>query len=135
MIYSLRIFRHLVHGYSVNAKHLLRRADYVRSIFTSDSILRAEVKHWHLGCLSLVLWVVFDKFKEEIFKSLSLLFQSKVEILRVQVVQTVDHRAELGGDFLAQRLLHHVIDHPDVLLLLFGLQREALILERNVLQL
>ena len=81
---------------SVNAKHLLRRADYVRSIITSGSILRAEVKHRHLGPLGLVLWDVFDKLEEEFLESVSLFFQSKVEILRVQVVQTVDHRAELG---------------------------------------
>ena len=117
------------------AKHLLRRADYVRSIFTSDSILRAEVKHRYLGRLGLVLWDVFDKLEEEFLEGVSLFFQSKVEILRVQVIQTVDHRAELGGDFLAERLLHQMIDHPDVLLFLLGLQCKALILERNVLQL
>ena len=119
----------------MNAKHLLRRADYVRSIFTSDSILRAEVKHRHLGRLGLVLWDVFDKLEEEFLEGVSLFFQSKVEILRVQVIQTVDHRAELGGDFLAERLLRQMIDHPDVLLFLLGLQCKALILERNVLQL
>ena len=119
----------------MNAKHLLRRADYVRSIFTSDSIFRAEVKHRHLGRLGFVLWDVFNKFEEVFLERVSLFFQSKVEILRVQVVQTIDHLAEFGGDFLAQRLLHQMINHPDVLIFLLGLQCEALILERNVLQL
>lgn len=83
----------------------------------------------------MILGDVLEQLEEQGLEVIRLLLQSKVEVLRVQVVQPVDHLAQLGRNFLSQRFLRQVINDPDVLILLLRLQSEALILECYVFQL
>ena len=110
---------------------------YYACLLDSCSVLDPEVKDRYLWSVCLFSFLVLSgahKLNKSLLERACLFFHSIVEVLSVEVVQSVNHWSEFGRNVLSNRFLSLVVDDPDSLILDLCGQSQALVFECHVFQ-
>ena len=118
--------------------HINLKLLYSACLLDSRSVLDPEVKDRYLWGVCLLSFFLVLSGAHKLDKSLlecgCFFFESIVEVLGVEVVQSFNHGSEFGRNVLSNCFLSLVVDNPDSLILDLCGHSQALVFECHIFQ-